>query len=1400
MDTIHTDSCLPPLEAPTDPTQEISDILSLADSMMKDCLAASNIADVNTTIYLLVQVLHASVHRHPECLDLLATALLTRFSLTCDWNDVKVAGGICSGMVAGSIHEHTNPQVAGLLGVQLDPEFRSDSAAEIVLMAATILTDFQKSVDLPNLNTAILLYQEAVSSGATADSEKSKVALKLYNAHLIRFRATESREELQEAISLSQELYMAKPKFVSCFCAALLAGRDTNNIMTAAHLIREAEISDNHILGLAENASISLDASIHSETAFGLDAALGTLEKATISLSWGHPGHAFLHSDLATGLSERFRMRGQPQDLDQAITLLSAGLEFQTTPQPDRPESMRKLATLLHKRFDMTSDTVDLNRAVSLHHKALNLLPPSHPDYCTSLNHLGGVLYKRFTTGGQLADLASAIELQHRALDLQPAPHPEHCGTLCNLGLCLEERFSICGDPQDLDTAIELLYKAHSLEADQPTKGNLAKALIRRSKIRAATATDDLEKAIALYNDTLNFFSCAEPIRLLYMNNLAAALQTRFEIRGDPLDLNVAINLLYQTLECWPPLHPDRKLSVNTLASALDMRFDLTRDLLDLDHAIELHREALKLHPESHVGHIMYLTNLATSLQKRFRERGDPADLEGAIGVFRRSVELRPHSHPDRALSLHNLAAALHERFDRIGQLEDLEVSIELHHEALKLRPGHHPARVNTLINLASVLESRFKIVEEVRDLDSALEHCGEALNLLPSFHQNRVHCMNIQGNLLTNRFQAIGNPADLESSINIFHEILDLVPLPNLTHLFALANMANTLVQKYIHSSNASAMDEAVIALRQASTYATAPIYFRYETSARWAHAADAMGHKSEIEAYSNTIELLPQLATLALDIQARQRALISHSDPALAADAAACALRLQRNDKAVEFLEAGRSIFWAQAMQLQPDLHDLESAHPEIAQQLYETSKKLELGSHRDVSALRMVPHHQTEHESLEKENKHYRELNAMWAKILDHVRQQPGFERFLLPKLMDKLKNTAINGPIVILNAGKMMSSCTALIVHKSGDVQSLSLDKMATGDAQLLVHLLSAVVRGSETQIMQILAKGSRTSSTDCSILQDRLLGKMEDAEHFHPDKVFSELLAGLWDHVVQPVFDALKLQKTDKPKRLWWCPTGPFAFLPIHAAGHYGADTDCVSEYVISSYTPTLASLLDPPTEAASPFKMTALIQPTTPGHSSLPATMTELLRIRDKVPETWLTRLGDTSSTKVDIALHHIRDSSLVHFACHGAQDFENPLDSGLLLNDGRLKVSDLMRGGEHSQLKKKTMRLAFLSACETAKGDEKLPDEAMHLAATLLFAGFRGVVATMWTMMDADGPRIAETFYDHLFKGSDAKADPPVLPDLTKAAEALHIAVAKLRADPNVSFSRWVPFVHYGL
>ena len=63
--------------------------------------------------------------------------------------------------------------------------------------------------------------------------------------------------------------------------------------------------------------------------------------------------------------------------------------------------------------------------------------------------------------------------------------------------------------------------------------------------------------------------------------------------------------------------------------------------------------------------------------------------------------------------------------------------------------------------------------------------------------------------------------------------------------------------------------------------------------------------------------------------------------------------------------------------------------------------------------------------------------------------------------------------------------------------------------------------------------------------------------------------------------------------------------------------------------------------------------------------------------------------------------------------------------------------------------------------------------------------------------MSDEDGPKVADAFYENFFPaGADLQR---AHPDTTDAARALHVAIAKLRAE-DVSFRRWVPFIHLGL
>jgi CHAT domain-containing protein len=164
----------------------------------------------------------------------------------------------------------------------------------------------------------------------------------------------------------------------------------------------------------------------------------------------------------------------------------------------------------------------------------------------------------------------------------------------------------------------------------------------------------------------------------------------------------------------------------------------------------------------------------------------------------------------------------------------------------------------------------------------------------------------------------------------------------------------------------------------------------------------------------------------------------------------------------------------------------------------------------------------------------------------------------------------------------------------------------------------------------------------------------------------------------------------------------------------------------VSDYVRPSYAPTLNTLLVPVPLKAPPFSMLAVAQPKVSGAVPLPYTLKELERIEKYVPKEWLVKL-DTPAIAEKV-MPYLSAASVAHFACHGYQDITNPLNSAIVLGDGELTISTIM------QARMTNASLVFLSACQTATGNEELPDEIIHIAATMLFACFCGAVATMWS------------------------------------------------------------------
>lgn len=110
------------------------------------------------------------------------------------------------------------------------------------------------------------------------------------------------------------------------------------------------------------------------------------------------------------------------------------------------------------------------------------------------------------------------------------------------------------------------------------------------------------------------------------------------------------------------------------------------------------------------------------------------------------------------------------------------------------------------------------------------------------------------------------------------------------------------------------------------------------------------------------------------------------------------------------------------------------------------------------------------------------------------------------------------------------------------------------------------------------------------------------------------------------------------------------------------------------------------------------------------------------------IPSELIINGEDSLGISVNDALNGLRNGAhVLHLACHGHQDQNNPLNSGFEFKDGRLTVQQLMHLSiPHAQL-------AYLSACDSAGIDESRPDEGLNLVGAMIFVGFKSVIGTMW-------------------------------------------------------------------
>jgi hypothetical protein len=1036
--------------------------------------------------------------------------------------------------------------------------------------------------------------------------------------------------------------------------------------------------------------------------------------------------------NLADALGERYQESEDIALLDEAIQLEREALALRPPGHPSRANTCVRLGTSLYLHYQQAGDVLLLGEAIELHREALLLLPLGHPDrtYCCTILRLS--LHVSYERTGEVALLDEAIELERELLALRPPSHPDRAHSCVNLGTSLYLRYKQTGEVALLDEVIELEREVLVLRPPgHPNRSNscanLAISLHKHYEQTGNVAL--LDEAIELKREALALRPAGHPNRSNGCVNLASSLQVRFQQTGNVALLDEVLELQREALALQPPGHPGRSSSCANLGHSLYLRFQQTSDVALLNEAIELQREALVLQPSGYPDRANSCAGLAVLLYVRYKQAGDIALLDEAIKLEREALALHPPGHPERSSSCADLAVPLLDRYQETGDVALLDESIELNREALALRPPGHPNRSNNCVNLASSLSLCYKETGDVALLDEAIKLKREALASRPPGHPNRPNsCVSLAVSLCA-RYEQTGDVTLLNEALDMcsyaskhspaFRVWYPLTWLSRL-HLFGGSHHYSTLeALRHLHQSFQHEVDH----IRDFISQICSVVMLVWDDSSIWTPHITAL----LVGVYTQLVDRLPLMAGFVLNTSSQLR--ILKTTRRVGSDACVAALLVEQPATAVTVLDRAHGVVWSQALH-QRDPH-MEGAPKDLAVELEDLLRAIATFTPIDPARVPDNP----------QDIRHRQNIRIQ--AILREIRAMPGLARFMLGSTYETLREAARDHPVVVLVAAR--DHAFALIVPSSShagpdilqlDVANDTLQSFANSVGQANLRYRGNSPSGQDDPLADVIGL-------------ERKMGPGDHLTHRSP-------LAKLWLSVVKPVLAhlglavrsprkqndtllILPLQKQEDPSRrprLHWCTAGDFAPLPVHAAGIYaGTKQECCSDFVVSSYTPTLATLLRarrdmqpvPTTEArlllvAAEHVATAQL----PALPSVRIEMSEITGIADRAGIQYAASSRTVATPEeAKVALP---SATLVHIACHGLQHPEQPLESAFhLSNDGVLSVSNLM------ELDLKGAYLAFLSACETAKGDRVQSDQAIHLAATMLFVGFKSVVATMW-------------------------------------------------------------------
>lgn len=1030
--------------------------------------------------------------------------------------------------------------------------------------------------------------------------------------------------------------------------------------------------------------------------------------------------------------------------------------------------------------------------------------------------------------------LRAALRVLDQVIGEMRPDHPDRAGCLMNLSAALCLRYQWTSELSALDRLIALQESFRGSLGEDAVRAahranlqSLVPALLietRRSEL--------LDLVVPLVRE-----AAAGPVsQPLYREALLICLSAQFERTDDEAVLRELVALRRDTSSSLPDGDPDLGEALGSLGGWLRALALRTGEYSWLTEAITVGRQATARCPAGHPYRAMALSGLGNSLHARFvyADR-DPATLREAVTLGRQAVEAAPKGHQDRASCLSSLGLALRTLFEETRQMDVLHEAVRVSEEAVGLDVPERARMARYLGHLSSIYQELHKRTGERGVVERAMAASRRAVDLshpgtrqrseLLSDYGNALHILAVapsdelpDGEPVTRAPQGTRDDAAvLRHAVAVSREAVSTGSGHRSGQAGRLANLsiaARTLFEltgdraaleealqagragEAAEDKGTTGHDAALLALARARALSptepgalpemrrccaaldSAPPRTRVSAHMLLGRVAMVNGRsaaETALAAYEEAIAWLPAVAPRGLLRPEREYGIAEFAG--LPAEAASAALGAGRPERAVRLLEHARGLLLRERLENRRELAELRRSAPDLAGELVRLRELLNASDQTSVDLYRdhrggfrgdvgigvageAVDGHR------ERARRH-QGLAEQWEALLARIRALPGLEGFLRPPPLSALRNQSEVGPVVLVNPSRFR--CDALILTAGGRVRIVPLD--CTWDE------VRERARAFQRSPRDVRPPGVGPSTAK----------EADTLRH----------LAWLWEKVCRPVLaEAGLLSQRERPvdpaRRVWWCPVGMAAFLPLHAAGQHETLSagESVMDHVISSYTSTVYALrlIDDAhsVNAGAPQdhgRVLVVEAGAVPGARPLPGARLEAERIAELAPG--VTSLSGSGATR-DAVLAALPGHDIVHFACHAVTEPRSPWLSRLVLRDhasapltaNDLHVAHVPRG-----------RLAYLSACDTARTTERLADEAVHIASALQLAGFRHVIGTLWPVRDSAAGRIADDFHTGMAPSWEADG----------AAAALHRAVRALRDDAPDEPSRWAAHIHLG-